>query len=81
MQFWPQIEFCKADDLGWSDAEMADALDVTEPLYRQVKSGGVELLTASQKLRIVDRWGYGRVRNALLSVRPDLINGRSMSNR
>lgn len=58
-------------DLGWSDAEMADALDVTEPLYRQVKSGGVELLTTSQKLRIVDRWGYGRVRNALLSVLPD----------
>lgn len=63
-------------DLGWSDSEMADALDVTEPLYKQVKAGAVELLTTSQKLRIVDRWGYGRVRNALLSVLPENLAAR-----
>lgn len=55
----------------WSDQEMAEVLDISEAAYKQVKAGAVELLTAKQQFRIFDRWGYDRVRNALLVVLPD----------
>lgn len=50
---------------------MAEVLDISEAAYKQVKAGAVELLTAKQQFRIFDRWGYDRVRNALLVVLPD----------
>ena len=56
---------------GWGDRDMAETLDISEAAYRQVKAGAVDLLTAKQQFRIFDRWGYDRVRNALLAVLPD----------
>lgn len=56
---------------GWGDRDMAETLDISEAAYRQVKAGAVDLLTTKQQFRIFDRWGYDRVRNALLAVLPD----------
>ena len=56
---------------GWGDRDMAETLDISEAAYKHVKAGAVDLLTAKQQFRIFDRWGYDRVRNALLAVLPD----------
>lgn len=56
---------------GWGDRDMAETLDISEAAYKHVKAGAVDLLTAKQQFRIFDRWGYDRVRSALLAVLPD----------
>lgn len=55
---------------GWSDLGMADTLGMGLEDYLRVKDGAVDLLSDKQRVMIFDRWGYDKVRDALLTILP-----------
>lgn len=55
---------------GWSDQGMADTLGMALEDYLRAKDGAVDLLSDKQRWMIFDRWGYDKVRDALLAILP-----------
>jgi hypothetical protein len=55
---------------GWPDAKMAEELGLSVDQYKASRYEGVPLATWASRARLLDRWGYDRVRDAILSIMP-----------
>lgn len=55
---------------GWPDAKMAEELGLSLEQYKASRYEGAPLATWASRARLLDRWGYDHVRDAILSVLP-----------
>lgn len=53
---------------GWPDAKMAEELGLSLDQYKASRYGGEPLATWAARARLLDRWGYDRVRDAIMGL-------------
>lgn len=53
---------------GWADVKMAEELGLTLDQYKASRYQGAPLASWAARARLLDRWGYDRVKDALLGI-------------